>query len=340
MLRRRAVVAVAFGLSCVSSVLMAQDTPLISGGLGFFNTTSGGKTSYLPEITPVLAAPVGQHLLIESRATLLESFNPEAGGGYNTRHFIGLSFIQADYIVTPHLTVVGGYFLIPFGTYNERLTPIWINNLQDGPLISGIGTMGSGSGTGGMVRGNAWSTGNVSVSYAAYFSAGTTNEQISSSRSAGGQVNVYFPKARLEVGTSYGRLLEKTQANAVGAHVWWEPASIPLKIKSEYAHGSHSQGYWVEAAYRLSAFHGPESVIGRFEPVFRLQQTFRSSPDPTDGLPSADTVRPDFGLDYRLPHEVRIDTSYSRVFSATGNANIWETGIVYRFLFPAWKGKK
>jgi hypothetical protein len=338
--RRAAIVLIAFGMSCGSSVLMAQDTPLISGGLGFFSSTTGGKTSYVPEVVPVLAAPIGQHLLIESRANVLEDFTPKTGGGYNARHFIGLSFIQADYIVTPHLTVVGGYFLIPFGTYNERLTPIWINNLQDGPLIYGIGNFGSGSGTGAMVRGNAWSTGNVSVSYTAYVSAGSTNEQISSSRSTGGQVNVYLPKTRLEVGASYGRLLEKTQVNDIGTHVWWSPVSIPLQIRSEYAHGPHSQGYWVEAAYRLSEFSGPESVVGRFEPVIRLQQTFRNSPDPTDGLPSADTVRPDFGLDYHLPHEVRIDTSYSRRFSSTGNANIWQTGIVYRFLFPAWKGKK
>jgi hypothetical protein len=290
-------------------------------------------------LVPVLAAPLGPHLLIESRANLDENFTPKTGGGYNTSHFIGLSYIQADYIATPHLTIVGGYFLIPFGTYNERLTPIWINNFQDSPLIYGIGTAG-GSGTGGMVRGNAWSTGDVSVSYAAYFSAHSTNEQILSSRSTGGQVNVYLPKARLEVGTSYGRLLEKTQVNAIGTHVWWEPASIPLQIKSEYAHGPHSQGYWVEAAYRLSAFHGPESVVGRFEPVFKMQQTFRNSPDPTDGLPSADTQWAEFGLDYHLPHEVRIDTSYSRLFSATGNENIWKTALIYRFLFPAWKGKK
>ena len=66
---------------------------------------------------------------------------------------------------------------------------------------------------------------------------------------------------------------------------------------------------------------------------------FAIAPDPSDGLPSADTKRADFGLDYHLPHEVRINTSYSRQFSATGNRDVWETGILYRFLFPTWKGK-
>ncbi len=321
-----------------SQQVVAQNTPLISGGVGFFTTTNGGNTTYMPTIAPVLAAPLGQHLLIESRANLLEAFFPN-GNGYDTTHFVGLSYLQADYIATPHLTVVGGYFLTPFGTFNERLSPIWINNLQAAPLIAPIGTMGSGSGTGGMLRGNAFSTENISIDYAAYFSAGSTNEQFVSSRSTGGRVDVYFPKARLEIGTSYGRLLEKNQTNSYGAHAWWQSTKVPLKIRSEYAHGAHSQGYWIEADYRLSQFRGPESLIGRLEPLFRMQQTFRNSPDPTDGLPAADTQRADFGLDYHLPHEVRINTSYSRQFSSTGNSNIWATGIVYRFLFPTWKGK-
>ena len=329
------------GIFCQLPVLVAQDTPLLSGGVGFLTNTNGGNTSYQTVAVPVLEAPIGQHLLVESRANVLETFSPEGNGqGYNHSTFLGLSYLQGDYIATPHITVVGGYFLTPFGTYNERLAPIWISNLQDAPLIFSLGTMVSGNGTGGMLRGNAYSTDEVSISYAAYFSAGSTNKEFQSTRSTGGQVYAYFPKARLEVGTSYGRTLEGTQLNSFGAHVWWEPAGIPLKIRSEYAHGTHSQGYWIETDYRLSQIHGPESLIGRLEPIFRLQQTFRNSPaDATDFLPSADTQRTDFGLDYHLPHEVRINTSYARQFSSTGNFNIWETGIVYRFLFPAWKGK-
>jgi hypothetical protein len=71
-----------------------------------------------------------------------------------------------------------------------------------------------------------------------------------------------------------------------------------------------------------------------------MQQTFRERPDPNDGLPSVNTQNAEFGLDYHLPHEVRINTSYSRQFASTGNVNIWQTGIVYRFLFPTWKGKQ
>jgi hypothetical protein len=338
--RRIGAALLSLGVLCSAPGLGAQEIPLISGGVGFLTNTNAGSTSYQTVAVPVLAAPIGQHLLVEARGNLLESFSPRGNGdGYDTSHFLAWSYVQADYIATSHMTLVGGYFLIPFGTYNERLSPIWISNLQDAPLIYPIGTMGSTAGLGGQVRGNLFSSENVSISYAAYVSTGSTNKQFQSSRSAGGQGYVYFPKARLEIGASYGRLREDTHSNAYGAHVWWEPAKIPLKIRSEYAHGPNSQGYWIETDYRLSQFHGADSLIGRLEPVFRLQQTIRNGPDPTDGLPAANTQRTDFGLDYHLPHEVRINTSYARQFSSAGNFNVWETGVVYRFLFPTWRGK-
>jgi hypothetical protein len=278
---------------------------------------------------------------VESRANLIELFFPKPPGqsGYTSEPFLSLAYLQLDYLATSHLTVVGGEFLTPFGTYNERLTPIWISNFQDAPLITSLGTMNSGSSVGGMLRGSAISTPKFSIDYAAYFSTESTNMQFNAERSTGGRVSIYLPEKRLELGTSYGRLLEGTQKNYFGAHAWWEPANTAFKLRSEYAHGPHSQGYWVETDYRLSRFGGDQSLIGRLEPVFRWQQTFRNSPDPTDGLPAADTQRTDFGLDYHLPHEVRINTSYARQFSSTGNHNVWETGIVYRFLFPTWKGK-
>jgi hypothetical protein len=320
----------------------AQNTPLISGGVGFFTSTNAGNTTYLPVLNPVLVAPLGQHLLVESRATLLETYFPKGGGqvGYTSSPFLALSYLQLDYLATSHLTIVGGEFLTPFGTYNERLSPIWISNFQDAPLITSLGTMNSGSSVGGMLRGSAVSTPKFSIDYAAYFSAESNNMQFNAERSSGGRVSVYFPEKRLEIGTSYGRLLQGTQKNYSGAHLWWEPADTAFKLRSEYAHGPHSQGYWIETDYRLARFGGPETLLGRLEPVFRWQQTFRNSPDPTDGLPSADTQRTDFGIDYHLPHEVRINTSYARQISSTGNRNVWETGIVYRFLFPTWKGKE
>ncbi|MGD0095172.1 MAG: hypothetical protein ABSB60_01670 [Terracidiphilus sp.] len=315
----------------------AQNVPLISGGAGFFTRTSGGKTSYIPTIEPLAAAPLGSHALVEGRANLLEDFFPSASG-YDHVHFVALTYLQMDYLVGAHATIVAGEYLTPFGSYNERLAPIWIGNFQDPPLTAGLGT-GTGSSVGGMLRGSAISTSNYSLDYAAFYSAASSNQNFNSQNSWGGRSSIYVPRARFELGASFSRVNVTAQTNNVAVHAWWEPADSSFKLRSEYDHGTHAQGYWIEADYRLSPFGGPDSALGRLEPVFRWQQVFRNSPDPSDGLPSADTQRIDAGLNYHLPHEVRIITSYSRQLSATGNANLWQTGITYRFLFPTWRGR-
>jgi hypothetical protein len=319
----------------------AQDTPLISGGVGFFSNTNGGNTTYMPIVEPLIAAPIGDKLLIESRAVLLESFSQKANGqsGFDRSHLANFVYLQGDIHAAPHLTVVAGDFLLPFNTYNERLSEIWIGNFQDGPLIAGIGTLSSGSGIGGMLTGSAASNAHYSLSYNGWFSARSGNEQFSAKRSAGGRASLYLTDSRLEFGFSYDRLLQATHENFFGAHLWWEPKDTALRLRSEYGAGEHAHGYWVEADYRTQAFGGLDSWVGRFEPVFRMQQTFRKDTIASDSVPMVNTQRADFGLDYNLPHNTRILTSYSRQFSPTRNVNVWETGIVYRFLFPTWKGK-
>jgi hypothetical protein len=319
----------------------AQNTPLISGGGAFFTSTNGGNTNYYPITEPVLAAPLGQHILVESRASLLESFSPGGGSqpGYIHSHFIAESYLQGDFLALPRLTIVAGHYLIPFNTYNERLSPPWIGNFQDGPLISPLGLLQGGSGLGGMLRGNAFASNKHSISYAYFYSTRRNAEEFAAHRGTGGRASLYLPEQRLELGLSYDRLLQGTHENFYGAYLWWEPKDTGLRVRSEAARGHHAQGYWVEADYRLKAFGGFDSAIGRIEPVFRMQQTLRRDTIVSDGLPLVNTQRADFGLDYNFPHNIRILTSYARQFSSTGNRNVWETGIAYRFLFPAWKGK-
>jgi hypothetical protein len=330
------------GVLATARAGFAQQTPIISGGVGFFTSTNGGNTIYYPIIEPLFAAPIGKHVLIESRAALIEFFTPKGAGlsGYDHSHFIGLTYLQGDYIASRHITIVGGEYLIPFNTYNERLSEVWIGNFQDGPLIAPLGVFSSGSGLGGMLRGNIVQHKKYSIDYAYFYSTRSGNTQFNASRGTGGRTSLYLPEQRLEVGFSYDRLLQGTHENFYGAHVWWEPKDTGLRLRSEFGRGHYAQGYWVEADYRIHTSRGPDSVIGRFEPVSRIQQTFSLNTAASDGLPLANTQRADFGLDYNLPHNVRILTSYARQFSSTGNTNVWETGVVYRFLFSAWKGKK
>lgn len=333
-----ALAAVAVVLSAAARPLVAQNVPLISGGMGFLTTTNGGNTDYIPTIAPVAEVPLTDKVLIESKANLLEIFFPRHGLGYDTSHFIGLSYLQADVQVAPKLTVTAGYFYTPFNTFVERLSPIWINKFEDAPFISSIN--GNGGSLGGMLRGNLYQNDKVSISYAGYFSGKTSNEQFTAKRASGGRVSVYFPKAGLEVGASGNAVLQGTRQNNIGLHVWWTPEKSNFRFRSEFAHAPHAKGYWTQAEYRMAKLGGAESFFGRFEPLVRWQQILRGQKDSSDGLPSVSEQRIDLGLDYHLPHELRMQSSYARQFSATRNVNIWETGLVYRFLFPAWKGRK
>ena len=319
-------------------VSMAQDAPLLSGGIGFVTNTTGGQTAYVPVAQPLAAIPFGQHLLVESRAFLSEFYAPSPNG-YQHSHFIALTYLQGDILATRHLTIVAGSYLLPFGTYTERLTPIWIGNFQDEPLMEGLGTAGGGTGLGGQLRGSLISHPHYSFDYAAWFSGRSANSQFQADRSAGFRGSFYFPEKRLEVGASYDRLLQGIHENFLGTHLWWQTKDAGLRFRSEAARGQHAFGYWFEVDSRPLARGNLESLAGRFEPLFRMQQTFRIDQLTSDGLPGINTQRADFGFDYNLPHNTRILTSYSRQFSAAGNVNIWETGITYRFLFPAWKGR-
>jgi hypothetical protein len=129
-----------------------SEIPIISGGVQYLNTTTGGATVFQPTIAPVVAVPLGDHFLIESRGTFDEVIFREDGttGPYHALTFSSVDYLQLDYIANPHLTITVGEFLTPFNIYNERLGPVWIHNLADGPLIFGIGTRTSGSSDGAM----------------------------------------------------------------------------------------------------------------------------------------------------------------------------------------------
>jgi hypothetical protein len=338
---RKSTWAVLYFLLLGGLTLRAQsDVPIISGGVQYLSTTSGGATTFQPTIAPVVSVPLGNHWLIESRGTFDEFIFRENGssGPYHALTFSSVDYLQLDYLVNPHLTITVGQFLTPFNIFNERISPVWIHNLADYPLITGIGTRTSGSSDGAMVRGVAVSKKDWQLSYTTYFSALVNARQFGAGRTAGGRVGVFVPRTRLEVGVSYQRFLQARHLNSWGTYLVWEPNSAPLEVRAEYAHTLGGQGYWLEGAYRFSRFRGPSSWLGRLQAIGRVQQFYLGTPAPFDVNPSVDTQQVDFGLNYYLPHDLRLNTSYGRSFSSVGNANIWNVQITYRFLFPLIPG--
>ena len=304
-------------------------------------SANAGVDFFQPVLTPVVAAPIGSHLLAEARWDFREFYNQDnRTGPYHSTFFKSTQALQLDYLANRRLTVVAGRFLTPFNTYNERLSAVWQQNFQDAPIVSALGTRTTGSSDGVMLRSNAYSNEKVQVGTTAYYSTRSNVDQFQSARSAGDRIEVYFPSKRIEIGTSYARFLQSTHYNIGGVHFYWLPWSSPLQVRAEYAHAKGAQGYWIETSYRLSQFKGADTFLGRIEPLFRMQQSFRNKPFAGDGVPNVDVKQADFGLDYLFPHEVRFNGSYSRMFASSGNANIWDMSLTYRFLFPAWRGKK
>ncbi len=313
----------------------AQDlVPVISGAAGLQYSKDAGQTSLQPIITPVVLVPLGSRFLIEGSAELQGFIAPSSPGGpYEGQFFASLQYLQLDYVVNSRITIVAGRFLTPFNIYNERLGPMWIHNVQDGPIIYPIGTRISGSSNGGMIRGVAASRPTWLLNYTVFFSALSNSENFAAGRAFGTRVGMFMPKARMEIGTSYQRFLQDQHSNIYGAYLFWRLATR-VDVNAEYAHSPQGQGYWVEAAYRF----GDSGPLGRelknIQPFVRGQQFFRSAPGVDDQLPQADTRRVDVGLNYHLPHEIRINGSYGHQLSSTGNSNNWTLDITYRFLFP------
>src|SRR5579871_201712 len=286
---------------CWSFARAQDNVPIISGGAGFLSSTQGGTNVLQPVLAPVLAAPLGDRWLIESRADLrVVDFQQGPGGAYQNQSFATLEYLQLDFNANSHLTITAGRFLTPFNIYNERITPIWISKLQDAPYVAAIGT-GEGYSDGIMLRGALVATGRYAINYETYFSTRSTVNKFTSERGTGGRVSVFVPSTRLELGASYRKTLQGTRSNAEGLDLTWEPYQAPLQLRGEWAHSESGFGYWIQASYRVSQMRSDSSMLSRLEPVFRMQQFLRSEPIANDSLPVTNAQQPTFGLNYYFP---------------------------------------
>ncbi len=59
-----------------------------------------------------------------------------------------------------------------------------------------------------------------------------------------------------------------------------------------------------------------------------------------NSLPTRSTQRVDFGINYYLRDNMRFVSSYGRQFTRQLDANMWNVGFTYRFIWPLWPGRK
>ena len=67
-------------------------------------------------------------LQLNNRFLLEVNFDITSGG-------VGIGQVQLDWFLNNYLTLSAGRFLTPIGSFNERLSPEWINKLPDAPIM-------------------------------------------------------------------------------------------------------------------------------------------------------------------------------------------------------------
>jgi hypothetical protein len=128
---------------------------------GFENTTIGDDRDSKfnsGSIAPILMYKQSDKLFFE--AEFEGEF--EDGEFHWTVEYADISYVLNDY-----MTVRAGKFILPFGTFMEKLHPAWINRLATRPLGFGHDGIAPSSDVGAELRG-AFHTGPIKLNYQAY----------------------------------------------------------------------------------------------------------------------------------------------------------------------------
>ena len=339
-----------------ASALHAQDTstlpggaergarPVVAGLISYQSNFSPGSTDVNPEFDPIVLLPVGDKFLVASEYNMTMDLTNDQGSGWGPAvvdH--GFEYLQASYFATKWLTVVGGRYLTPFGIYRERLHPLWIRNLQLEPILFALN---DNSGNGGMLRGSAHLSNSLDVTYAAYFSAPSTNPQLPSDKQAGGRGSLFWPSRGLEVGVSYSDTMSGIKHKMLGGDFTWVVKRSPLVIRAEAVHSKEAgNAYWAEAAYGLQKL-SRKTLVRNTQVVLRTEQYWTPSTpinmelaDSMGGmgglaeLPDVNTKRAAFGLNYYLTRDVRFNVAYGGNWATGENSHTWNIGVVYHFAY-------
>lgn len=95
-------------------------------------------------------------------------FEAEFEGEFDDGAFsMGLEYADMAYVINDYVTVRAGKFLLPFGTFMEKLHPAWINRLATRPLGFGHDGIVPSSDVGVELRG-AFHLGSTKLNYQAY----------------------------------------------------------------------------------------------------------------------------------------------------------------------------
>ncbi len=226
-----------------------------------YNREEGKNGSFLlGQFAPILLFRANDKVLLESEL----EFGLNSDGSTDTE----LEYAQLDYAFDDYLSFVGGKFLLPLGTFPEKLHPAWINKMPTLPLVyTGVGQMMHDTGIVPFSDIGAQALGGVHIgqrdavfTYAGYlvngaydfehsddtgkdqFSFEKGNDYLNGSPSGGGRVAVFYPWSPyhdVEVGFS-GQIGTWDKNNELSWSAMVGDAALHLgpytEVRGEYVH--------------------------------------------------------------------------------------------------------
>lgn len=272
-----------------------------------FGKVEGSHAAFeLADFAPIFLYRKGDNLLFEAGLDIRLQNNATNSPGATTA--IDLSFAQMDYLLNDYVTVVGGYMLLPLGTYAERSAG-WLNKIPDDPLprtvlpsaeaglqlrgayavgqtgemltYSIFGANGPSSADGTDNADALDLNGNVGIN-----SDGSTGN-LHGSPAGGGRLGWFYPWKEhydLELGVS-GESgpwdnADKRQWSAAVLDAALHFSSY-FELKGEYintwaetgnAGTIHPRGWWAQAGYKLAGLNLDQPLINNIELVGRYDR--------------------------------------------------------------------
>jgi len=164
---------IGFGFLFLAGNVVAQDAKpgrtqfMVRGyghaGLDYFKTPDETTNSFVgAAFAPIFIFKQGNRFIFETELEFVLKQNQLE---------IGLEYANLAYVINKYVMVRAGKFLLPFGTFMERLHPAWINRLSSKPLGFGHDGIAPASDIGVELRGSS-PIGGTTINYSVYATNG------------------------------------------------------------------------------------------------------------------------------------------------------------------------
>jgi hypothetical protein len=272
-----------------------NETPLsiynaLSMRWNYFPSQRGAGQFQFIEYDPIFLLQLNEHFLFEAQLEVHpDGVEPE--------------FAQIDWMVNDWLTIVGGRFMTPVGSFNERLHYLWINKLPDFPIFAWAVVPFDFNMNGVQARGSKY-LGNspFKMEYAFYVSNGwgvpgaggvtdfaniqgmtDQSKSLNNAIATGGRLGIWYLPLGFNGGISYYANRRYSISDGANADIWdidlnyhrgnwdarFEAAQTFLNSASFIGNNIVLRGLYAQIAYR------PYNVSNRF--LQKMEAVFRYS---------------------------------------------------------------